>query len=269
MIIKLNKHPAKLYIFTLVFLTSLSAQAGEVTSTFAAGDTLTATKMTEIKDAVNDNNAKVVNNISNIGVNSADISTNTTNIGINTGLIGTNTADISTNTGDIGTNTTNIGINSADITAQDTRITDLEGASPAIGRIALTVSDGTPTKLLADGVSSFARSTVFPTPSDYVTGTITLKALVSGCDGSNVSVSISKGGVNTGSNSLLFILPVFQTVSIPTSAAFTFSVAEVTMTISSFSDLNTVSLNRDGAGVSDTCTSSLNVQGFIVEYPRG
>ena len=38
---------------------AVTANAGQVTSTFTAGDTLTATKMTEIKDAVNDNDSRV------------------------------------------------------------------------------------------------------------------------------------------------------------------------------------------------------------------
>lgn len=46
-------YQSKLIIFTLVLLTSLGAQATDVTSTFNDGDTLTATQMTEIKDAVN------------------------------------------------------------------------------------------------------------------------------------------------------------------------------------------------------------------------
>lgn len=239
--IEFIKHPSKLIILTLAVLTSLAAQAGEVTSTFTAGDTLTATKMTEIKDAVNDNNAKILNNIANIGTNSAEI----------------------------GSNTTNIGINSADISAHDARITDLENTSPAIGRIAVSVSDGTPTKTLADAVQSSAISDVFPTPSDYVSGTVTIKALISGCGGSNVSVSISKGGVNAGSNSLIFIIPTFQTVSIPANGTFSFSVVEVTMTTTSLTDLNTISLTRSGANATDSCSTNLTVQGFIVEYPRG
>jgi len=224
-------------IFTFIIALSLSSQlvtAGSITDTYATGDTLTATTLNNIKDAVNDNNTRIINNISSIGIN-----------------------------------TTNIDINSADITAHDARITDLENASPAIGRIALSVSDGTPTKTLADATSSSATSDVFPTPSDYVSGTVTIKALISGCGGSNVSVSINKGGVNVGSNSLIFILPTFQTVSIPLGAGFTFSVVEVTMTTTSLTDLNTISLTRSGASASDLCSGGLTVQGFIVEYPRG
>ena len=53
-------HSAKLSILSLAILSSFGAvQAGSVTSTFATGDTLTATKMTEIRTAVNDNDTKV------------------------------------------------------------------------------------------------------------------------------------------------------------------------------------------------------------------
>ncbi len=46
----------KIHLFTLVIAMSFAVNAGEVTDTFTAGDTLTATKMTNIKDAINDNN---------------------------------------------------------------------------------------------------------------------------------------------------------------------------------------------------------------------
>jgi hypothetical protein len=42
-------------LVALSFVVATAAHAGQVTSTFAAGDTLTATKMTEVRDAVNDN----------------------------------------------------------------------------------------------------------------------------------------------------------------------------------------------------------------------
>jgi hypothetical protein len=58
---------------TLSAVVTLGVQAGNVSSTFTTGDTLTATKMTKIKDAVNDNNT-------NIGTNTTDIATNATDI---------------------------------------------------------------------------------------------------------------------------------------------------------------------------------------------
>ena len=218
------------------------AYSGEITDTYTTGDTLTATTLNNIKSSVNDNDA-------NVGAN-------TTAIGVNSGLVGTNTI--------------NIGINSGGITAHDARITDLEGASPATGRIALTVSDGTPTKLLADAVSSSATSTAFPIPSDYVAGgTVTIKALVSSCSGFNARVSISRNGVSAGSNSTLSILPTAQTIFIPAAPIFSFFVVEVTTTTTFLSDLNFVTLTRFGADSNDTCSGSLVVRGYIVEYPRG
>ena len=266
-----------------LILTSQLVAAASITDTYTAGNPVTVTTMDNIKAAVNDNDTRVGDNTTAIGNNAASIGGNTTAIGgnttatgVNSGLIGTNITDISTNSGligtnstDISTNTINIGINSASITAHDARITDLEGASPATGRIALTVSDGTPTKALANSVSSSAISTAFPIPSDYVAGTVTIKALVSGCGGFNARVSISRNGVSVGSNPLIFIVPTAQTISIPAAPIFSFFVVEVTTTTTSLSDLNFVTLTRIGADANDTCTGSLVVRGYIVEYPRG
>jgi hypothetical protein len=59
MSIKMKNHQSKLIILTLVLLTSLGVQATDVISDFNTGDTLTATKMTEIKDAVNSKQNRV------------------------------------------------------------------------------------------------------------------------------------------------------------------------------------------------------------------
>ena len=48
-----------IFLFTILFFMAVTANAGQVTSTFTAGDTLTAAKMTEIKDAANDNDSRV------------------------------------------------------------------------------------------------------------------------------------------------------------------------------------------------------------------
>ena len=134
----------------------------------------------------------------------------------------------------------------------------------------MTPAAGTPSLGLLDGVSSSAISTNFPTPSDYVSGTVTIKALISGCGGNNVLVSISRSGLNVGSNGLLIILPTTQVVAIPPNPSlFTFFVVEVSTTVSGFFDLNRVSLARIGADALDTCAGTLNVQGYIIEYPRG
>ena len=236
------KHFIK-FISTIGLLSiSQFAHSDSITDTYTTGDTLTTMTLNNIKSAVNDNDTRVGGNATAIGVN----------------------------TGNISTNGINIGINSGGITAHDARITDLEGASPATGRIALTVSDGTPTKPLVDAVSSSATSTAFPTPSDYVAGgTVTIKALVSGCGGSNAHFSISRNGVSVGSNPLFTIVPSTQTISIPAGGASTFFVVEVTTTTNFLSDLNFVTLTRFGADINDTCSSALVVRGYIVEYPRG
>ena len=64
--IAMKNYQSKLSIFTLAVLTSLGAQAGSVTSTFNTGDTLTATQMNEIKNAVNDNDTRVTTNTQSI-----------------------------------------------------------------------------------------------------------------------------------------------------------------------------------------------------------
>lgn len=50
---KMKKYQSTLSIFTITVLAVFAAQAGDVTSTFVTGDTLTAPQMTEIRDAVN------------------------------------------------------------------------------------------------------------------------------------------------------------------------------------------------------------------------
>ena len=57
--IKMKNYQSKLSIIMLALLTSLGAVAGTVTSIFNNGDTLTAPQMTEIKDAVNDNDSRI------------------------------------------------------------------------------------------------------------------------------------------------------------------------------------------------------------------
>lgn len=267
-----------------LILTSQLVAAASITDVYTAGNPVTVTTMDNIKSAVNDNDTRVGDNATAIGDNATDIGDNATAIGGNTGNITTNTgnittntsditsnaSDITTNASDIGTNAVNIGINSSAVTDHGTRIIDLESASPAVGRIALTATlSGVVSGNLVDAATTTVTSTMFPEPSDYVSGTITLKALVSGCSGNNVRLSISRTGVNVGVNSLLFIAPPLQTVFIPTAPIFQFQVVEVATTATSFFDLNSVSLNRFGADALDTCASALSVRGFIVEYPRG
>jgi hypothetical protein len=78
--IAMKNYQSKLSIITLAVLTSLGAQAGTVTSAFNTGDTLTATQMTEIKNAVNDNDTLVTTNTSGILSNASAIVTNTQSI---------------------------------------------------------------------------------------------------------------------------------------------------------------------------------------------
>lgn len=57
----MKKYQFILSFFTVAMMVVSVAQAGEVTSTFTTGDTLTAEKMTEIKDAVTDNDTRIEN----------------------------------------------------------------------------------------------------------------------------------------------------------------------------------------------------------------
>jgi len=88
--------------------------SGTVATTFSNGDTLTAAGLTEIRSAVNDNDANVATNASDIATNAADITTNA--------------SDIATNAATISTNSTGIASNVTELSNQDARITALEGA---------------------------------------------------------------------------------------------------------------------------------------------
>ena len=77
-------------IFTTVITLALTSQvvtAGSIADTYATGDTLTATKMENIKTAVNDNDG-------NVSTNTSNISSNTNEIGINTLGIANNASNI-------------------------------------------------------------------------------------------------------------------------------------------------------------------------------
>ena len=55
-----------LLVIIISLISSFSIQASPITNTFSAGDTLTAVKMTEIKDAVTDNDTRITTNASEI-----------------------------------------------------------------------------------------------------------------------------------------------------------------------------------------------------------
>lgn len=70
-------------IFTSIIALAIYSQivsAGSITDTYAAGDTLTAAKMDNIKNAVNSNATNISGNTTNIGINALGITNNTTNI---------------------------------------------------------------------------------------------------------------------------------------------------------------------------------------------
>lgn len=111
----MKKNQFNLSVFTIAMLAVSGVQAGEVTSTFSAGGTLTAAQMTEIKDAVNDNNTGVTTNASSISTNTSNIANNTSSISTNTSGIASNTTDITSNASAIATNTSDISDNAAAI----------------------------------------------------------------------------------------------------------------------------------------------------------
>jgi hypothetical protein len=59
MVIKQDHYQFGLSILTSLLLVSSGALAGNISTTFSPGEALTATQMTEIKDAVNDNDTVI------------------------------------------------------------------------------------------------------------------------------------------------------------------------------------------------------------------
>lgn len=70
--IKLENFQSKALVFSSALLISSGVLAGNVASNFNPGDTLTATQMTEIKDAVNDNDSRVSTLESNSDADTVD-----------------------------------------------------------------------------------------------------------------------------------------------------------------------------------------------------
>jgi hypothetical protein len=77
-------------LLILCITTGLYSQinfAESITDTYTTGDTLTATKLNNIKSAVNDNDVRITSSASNIATNASNIATNTSNIATNAGDI--------------------------------------------------------------------------------------------------------------------------------------------------------------------------------------
>ena len=96
----------RLIIATSVALALCSqyATAASIADTYAAGDTLTAAKMDNIKTAVNDNNAVNATQTGDIATNTGDIAA----ITAASGPVDVNTTNIATNTNDLNNTTMKI-----------------------------------------------------------------------------------------------------------------------------------------------------------------
>jgi len=199
-------------------------------------------------------------------------------------------AEVDGNANDISTNANDISSNASAISANTSSITALESKSPAIGRFLVpvaNVSGGTAdintlnnTARLPDAETTTVYGNSFGKPSDYVSGDITLSAIISDCAGSSIAYQTDHPATQTvyiGANGGFQLVNSCNgncpTASIPAdTGTFPFSTwyaVEVSSTLTSFADITRPYFTRRGAEANDTCTGTLTVHGFIVEYPRG
>ena len=160
----------------------------------------------------------------------------------------------------------------AEVDDNNDRISLLESPSATTGRLSLNPSITAGSTFTLDEAGGATSSTVsFGAPADYTSGgsnDVTIKAYISGCAGSDVSVSLSRRGYNLGSNGSLFLFPTFTTISIRSGALFTFFIEEVVINTTGFSDINEVTFQRSPTAAADTCTSDLFLRLITVDYPR-
>jgi len=262
---------SSLLITNFAYASQLSVPNSFSSNTPAVADEVNG-NFTSVQDAVNDNDTRLTAVESTLNSTTATATTNAAGVNSNATSISTNSDDITSANTAISDNAGNISANLANIDANDGRISDLESASPAMGRIMLPVANPNSnffTNLEETGTTSSAYSTTFTKPHDYVSGNFTVKALVSGCAGTNARVTLNKITNKIGLNGLAFGTPATQTISIPTAGFLQYHIVAVSGTFSSFADLNYMYLSRTPADAADTCTSNLTVRGFLLEYPRG
>lgn len=229
-------------IFTTVIALALSGQlvtAGSIANPSATGDTLTATKMNEIRDAVNDNDGKINTNISNIGFNETNITQNASDITQNASGITQNASDITSLQAT--TNSVLPKVFDSSIRYQIPVLTTMTGNTSVV----VWLSNHTTTSCYA-----------------YLAGTINTWHV-----GSNV-----KGG-------FIIFPTYSQTYMKGLIKSGTFPIITTTYTIVARSNMNTdvsaegyvdVSLVRSESNTSDTCNvGNIYVRGAMVTYPNG
>ena len=243
-------------IFTTIIVMGLSSQivfAGEITDTYAAGDTLTATKMENIKTAVNDNDGKINTNILNIGFNKTDITQNA--------------SDITQNASDITQNATDITQNASDITQNASDITTLQAATNSV---LPKVFDSRIRYQIPVLTTMTGNTSVVVWLSNH--SSTSCNAYLAG------SINSWQVGSNTKS-SLLIRLVYSQTFMTELTRSGVFPLLTTTYTIvarsNMTSDVSTkdyvdVSLIRSETSTSDTCNvGDIYVRGAMVTYPNG
>lgn len=168
------------------------------------------------------------------------------------------------------------------------RIENAKSKPPATGRILVPVVtvlgegatlNNLKSGLLPTAVSSTAIGGKFTKPDDYVSGDITLKAIISGCAGSAIAItdtySPAVTRINIGAN---FFSPLgfscvgfsgCPTISMPINEPpALFTTIAVSSTLESFADINSPLFVRSGDDINDDCAGDITVHGFIVEYPK-
>lgn len=235
------------------------AIAGEVNDNFNSLET-----------AIDDNHSRISNQQSQITGNDGDIADHKSRI--------------STNETDIADHESRVNQNTLDVSDNEARITDLESRSPTMGRIVVPVVDVTIGAsidsgygILPDDVSTTAYGGTFGMPTDYQSGSVTVKAMISGCEGSTVAYQTSHpilNRVDVGDNfnpinlSCLGAGGNCPTVSISVSQ-LGFYVVEVSGGGGSLKDLNQPRFTRAGSNTADTCNAPIELRAFVIEYPRG
>ncbi len=153
------------------------------------------------------------------------------------------------------------------------RITALEAASPATGRLWVPIAAGTSAHYTLPDAATNSTSATFGKPADYQSGgtdDVTVTAVFAGCEGASARVALVLDRESIGSNSSLSIITVpYEVVTVPSDGSILFyPVTAYSKTMTGFGDINLVTFYRDGGNAQDSCAGPVSLRGFIVEYPR-